>query len=125
VRKPSYADDPICFGIGWDTYDPDTKNYNLDIRMDYSQTVATGTNQVKNQLKRYDVKWLELLDSSGFLQLMSSATSSIIEKRSSLTPEEYRFSLLYTYMDTGDFTDNTAQGAMVGIWFPLCFLSLA
>jgi hypothetical protein len=76
-------------------------------------------------LKRYDVKWLELLDSSGFLQLMSSATSSIIEKRSSLTPEEYRFSLLYTYMDTGDFTDNTAQGAMVGIWFPLCFLSLA
>ena len=56
---------------------------------------------------------------------MSSATSSIIEKRSSLTPEEYRFSLLYTYMDTGDFTDNTAQGAMVGIWFPLCFLSLA
>ena len=87
MSKASYADDPICFGIGWDTYDPATKNYNLDIRMDYSQTVATGTDQVKNQLKRYTVSWLELLDTSGFLQLMSTATSSIIEKRSNLTPD--------------------------------------
>ena len=54
IKSRTYVDEPICFAIGWNTYSPDTKEYNIDIRMDYSQTVPTSVNQVVNQQARYN-----------------------------------------------------------------------
>ena len=48
IRSRAYTNAPICFAIGWNTYSPETKEYNIDIRMDYSDTVITGSDLVKN-----------------------------------------------------------------------------
>ena len=36
VGSQEYTDDPICFAIGWNTYLPTSKTYDIDIRVDYS-----------------------------------------------------------------------------------------
>ena len=32
----SYTNAPICFGLGWNTFDPENNNFNIDIRTDMS-----------------------------------------------------------------------------------------
>ena len=32
----AYTHAPICFGLGWNTFDPENNNFNIDIRTDMS-----------------------------------------------------------------------------------------
>ena len=42
----AYTNAPICFGLGWNTFDPENNNFDIDIRTDMSQAVPTATDQV-------------------------------------------------------------------------------
>jgi len=33
VKSSDYIKDPICFAIGWNTYSPETKTFDIDIRV--------------------------------------------------------------------------------------------
>jgi len=121
VRKTSYIEDPICFAIGWNAFSPDSEEYDLDIRLDSSQTVPTHTDQVRNQLVKYNTGNLDVLEATGFLQVMSVATSVIIDNHD-VDPDSYRFAMMYTPMSTGPYTDNTFESMIVGTFFPLIIL---
>jgi hypothetical protein len=125
VRKTSYIDDPICFAIGWNSFLTDNI-YDLDIRLDSSQTIPTHTDQVRNQLVKYNTGNLDVLEATGFLQIMSVATSVIIDSdEHDVDPDSYRFAMMYTPMSTGEYTDNTFESMIVGIFFPLIILLFA
>ena len=34
LKSAHYTENPICFAIGWNKYSPDTKEYDIDIRID-------------------------------------------------------------------------------------------
>ena len=36
VKDVDYVANPICFGIGWNKFSPEDKEYDIDIRMGYS-----------------------------------------------------------------------------------------
>ena len=48
VKSKTYMEHTICFAIGWNTYDPAKKQYDIDIRIAFASIVSTGTDQVTN-----------------------------------------------------------------------------
>ena len=80
LKSRSYTDDPICFALGWNTFSPETKEYDIDIRICAEQSPFTATDQVQSQMAKYNKDNLGKLNSTGFLQLMSLATDVIIQR---------------------------------------------
>ena len=70
-------------------------------------------------MAEYSVQNLDKLNSTGFLEIMAVATDVIIQKSRNKTSDPYRFALMYTPMNTGEFSDNTIANLTVSMFVPL------
>ena len=48
TKTVGYTNAPICFGLGWNTFDMETNSFDIDIRTGMSEAVPTATDQVIN-----------------------------------------------------------------------------
>ena len=106
VTAQDYELNALCFAIKWDKYDisdPDAPVYNLEFMTKFEQFGMTDPTSPQGKYFNnfYHTSALGAYFKTDLIQVMTSTTKVVIDNEKADAGD---FSLLYTPMDTGEYT---------------------
>ena len=78
VKKKDYANQGLCFALGWNQFDLDSKKFDIDLRWNPSQGPRTQGNQVGTDASLFNLNLEWEFYKTGFLQVMATVAEEVI-----------------------------------------------